>query len=175
MKTLKREPIGIREGIPIFSEVDPYIENYSKIASNHLSLSNGGKGNPWISKRKWNEMEDSTIYLVKRYSESMIVDRNGLKILDVGVGLGRLLNKIRNTVPNIREFHGMDIAMPYLRVSKSKGFDVVLSKIEDIPYSEGYFDMVTCTDVLEHVIDLNLCVSNRSCSQSGRLRALYGP
>ena len=52
----------------------------------------------------------------------------------------------------------MDISVEYLAVSQSKGIDVCLSRIEDMPYKPGMFDVVICTDVLEHVLDLNLCI-----------------
>ena len=81
-----------------------------------------------------------------------------MKVLDVGVGLGRLLEKLCSAHKNIDAF-GMDIATPYLKIARNKGIDVCLSKIEDIPYCEDFFDVILCTDVLEHVIDLNLCVS----------------
>jgi 2-polyprenyl-3-methyl-5-hydroxy-6-metoxy-1,4-benzoquinol methylase len=34
-----------------------------------------------------------------------------------------------------------------------------MSRIEDMPYKKGHFDVVVTTDVLEHVFDLNLAVS----------------
>src|SRR4029078_9982758 len=42
---------------------------------------------------------------------------------------------------------------------KRQGIEVCYSRIEDMPYTENTFDVITCTDVLEHVLDLNLCCS----------------
>ena len=54
----------------------------------------------------------------------------------------------------------MDISKHYLKIAKDKNIECALAKIEDMPYENEYFDIVTCTDVLEHVIDLNACLSN---------------
>lgn len=83
--------------------------------------------------------------------------------MDVGVGLGRLLNAIRTEAePNPKiaklDLHGMDISLPYLKIAYQTGLNVILAKIEDMPYTEEQFDLIICTDVLEHVVDLNLCI-----------------
>jgi SAM-dependent methyltransferase len=41
---------------------------------------------------------------------------------------------------------------------------VCLARVEDMPYADGLFDLVVCTDVLEHVLDLNV-----ACSQMIRV------
>src|ERR1700704_341282 len=82
-----REPIRIIGGIPVFSEPDKYIENYEKISHDHLKVMKKEGSNPWIDEGLWVEMEDSTAQLVERYGKP------GRPMLDVGVGLGRLLSR----------------------------------------------------------------------------------
>uniref|UniRef100_UPI004048783B class I SAM-dependent methyltransferase n=1 Tax=Algoriphagus sp. TaxID=1872435 RepID=UPI004048783B len=84
----------------------------------------------------------------------MTIIQNGDKILDVGVGLGRLLSKIDK---NVRKY-GVHISLSYLKEAKQKGIEVLKSKIEELPYLDDTFDIIITTDVLEHVFDLNLCV-----------------
>ena len=145
----KKEPLKIEDNIPFFSKSDEYTDNYEKISSDHLKIMEKDNHNPFMDEELWNEMEDSTISLIKEFS------KKGDKILDVGVGLGRLLSKV-----DLEDKYGMDISTGYLKVSSKKGINVCYSLIEDIPYKENMFDIVTCTDVLEHVLDLNNCVKN---------------
>ena len=144
-----REPLEYREGVPIFSKSDWYTKNYEKISADHLSSLFQSGENPFIKEELWVELEDSTARLVTKYAKS------GDTILDVGVGLGRLLSRF----PTLQRY-GMDISMSYLGIAKSKGINVCLADIEDMPYKIKLFDIVVCTDVLEHVIDLNYCLRN---------------
>jgi SAM-dependent methyltransferase len=52
----------------------------------------------------------------------------------------------------------MDVSIEYLKIAAKKSIKVCMSLVEDMPYKEGVFDMVVCTDVLEHVLDVNLAI-----------------
>ncbi len=145
----KKLALNIEDGIPIFSHTDFYVENYDRISSDHLKHFEATGHNPFMQEDYWEEVEKSTEELVSKY-----VAEANVKILDVGVGLGRLLERF----PKFNRY-GMDISRGYLRHAKAKGIEVCMSRIEEMPYKDGYFDMVITTDVLEHVIDLNLAVS----------------
>ncbi|MFX8075194.1 class I SAM-dependent methyltransferase, partial [Acinetobacter baumannii] len=54
---------------------------------------------------------------------------------------------------------GIDISLDYLRRAREAGISVCFSRIEDMPYKDGFFDAIVCTDVLEHVLDLNYCTA----------------
>jgi SAM-dependent methyltransferase len=51
----------------------------------------------------------------------------------------------------------MDISFSYLEMAQENGINVCYALVEDMPYREALFDLVVCTDVLEHVFDLNMC------------------
>lgn len=140
----KAAPLKHVDGIPVFSARNFYVENYERIASDHLSHLEKTGDNPFIPKEHWAEIERSTEALIRKYAPA------GCRILDVGVGLGRLLARR----PDLQRF-GMDISMGYLQRARAEGIDVCLSLIEDMPYRDGFFDVVVTTDVLEHVLDLN--------------------
>jgi 2-polyprenyl-3-methyl-5-hydroxy-6-metoxy-1,4-benzoquinol methylase len=93
------------------------------------------------------QSENATIELIRKYS---LVDH---LILDVGIGLARLLERF----PELRRY-GIDVSFGYLEGAQKKGIEVCYALIEEIPYKEETFDVVVCTDVLEHLIDLNLGV-----------------
>ncbi len=141
------------EGIPIFSIKDSYIDNYEKISCDHVSHMKKGLGNPFMDEKHWALNEMITADLIKKHTEGR------KKILDVGVGLGRLLANF----PGLDRY-GVDISMHYLRIAKEKGIKVCLARIEEMPYHDNFFDIVVCTDVLEHVIDLNYCVNKILCT-----------
>ncbi len=141
-----KEPISFHGIIPVFSCSNGYTANYEKISEDHLESLRRNGTNPFIPEDLWVEFEKSTAELVKKYS------KQGDRILDVGVGLGRLLFQF----PYL-ERYGMDISFGYLEIAQTRGINVCYALVEDMPYREALFDLVVCTDVLEHVFDLNMC------------------
>ncbi len=161
-RIFNKHPIDIIDGIPIFSNInEEYIKNYGKISHDHLKAIKEGCENPFIDPKLWEEMENSTLELIVKYL-GKFKQKKKIKILDVGVGLGRLLEKLINKVETSYELnlYGLDISLEYLKKAKEKGINVVLSKVEDIPFKKDFFDIIICTDVLEHVLDLNIAIKN---------------
>jgi SAM-dependent methyltransferase len=142
-----REPESVVDGIPIFAQRDEYVLNYETIAAGHLAAEGATGENPFIEERRWRDSEASTRDLLRRYSKA------GDRVLDIGVGLGRLLAPF----PDL-ERHGVDISLDYLRRASRQGIDVAMARVEDLPYPPDTFDLVLATDVLEHVLDLNEAV-----------------
>jgi ubiquinone/menaquinone biosynthesis C-methylase UbiE len=54
----------------------------------------------------------------------------------------------------------MDISKTYLNYISTHDVSLCLAKLEDAPYEDKFFDAVVCTDVLEHVIDLNQVITH---------------
>lgn len=161
----QKKPFSFFQGIPVFSKRNKYIENYEKISLDHLAeLQKTGK-NPFIPEDLWCELENSTKEMILKYA------RKG-KILDVGVGIGRLLSLL----PTSFDKYGMDISKYYLTIAKKKGIKVALALIDDIPYKENFFDVIVCTDVLEHVFDLNSSLKKiLFCLKKGGLLVIRVP
>lgn len=141
-----RQMIG---GIPVFSGPTRYTENYAKISQDHLKGLEETGENPFMPQRYMDDLEEVTAGIVNRHISE------GQRILDVGVGLGGLLSRVR-----CGQKFGMDISVDYLDVARSKGIECCMAMVEDWPYRDDCFDVITVTDVLEHVIDLNFCCGN---------------
>jgi SAM-dependent methyltransferase len=166
MNCYKNQPLRVQNGIPVFNEHDYYIENYDLISGDHLEHFLKTGANPFMDEDHWGEIENSTEYLIRKYAET-----SSFKILDVGVGMGRLLERFPDA-----EKYGVDISMGYLSYAKAKGIEVCMSKIENLPYFEEYFDLIVSTDVLEHVVDLNLVLSKiLFCLKNGGVFILRVP
>jgi len=132
---------------PVFSIVDDYIRNYERISDDHLAVFASKGVNPFMEEAFWLECEENTVGLVRRVTPA------AGRLLDVGCGMGRLLARL----PDYQRY-GMDISAGYLEHAATQ-FEVCLAKVEDMPYVDGFFDTVVCTDVLEHVLDLNAAVT----------------
>jgi len=71
--------------------------------------------------------------------------------LDVGCGPG---NVLESTNPADFELKvGCDISVQALRMTKSKGYLVVLGDAERLPFVDGYFDLITGYSLLHHLFD----------------------
>lgn len=142
----KREPLYFEDGIPVFTKFDFYVENYERIAKDHIGKISEGHENPFIEEELWIGLEVNTRAHIERHVKP------GSRILDIGVGLGRLLEPLTEYTR-----YGIDISLDYLKHARARGIDVAMAKIEDLPFQDGFFDAVVTCDVLEHVLDLNLC------------------
>jgi len=140
------KPLQVLRSIPVFSKRDAYMDNYDKIAADHISKITEFQENPFIEEELWVSLERQTREIIRKYVPK------GQRILDVGVGLGRLLEPLTEY-----ERYGVDISLDYLIIAKSRGIEVALAKVEDLPYAKGSFDAIVACDVLEHVFDLNYC------------------
>jgi SAM-dependent methyltransferase len=145
---------------PVFSDTDDYIKNYEKISADHLSVFEKEGTNPFMAEDFWNECEEITASLVRKFTPQ------GGTLLDVGCGMGRLLDML----PDYQRY-GMDISASYLSYAIRVNAEVCLAKVEEMPYRDGLFDTVVCTDVLEHVLDLNTAILQlfRVVKQGGHL------
>jgi len=141
-----RDPIDYVDGIAVFSPGDRYVDNYKKIALDHVGAVAATGNNPFMDEELWVELEESTRSLIEKHLP------DGARVLDAGVGLGRLMGRMTRL-----DRYGIDISIDYLKIARDKGFKVAFSKIEDMPYEDGAFDAVVVCDVLEHVIDLHAC------------------
>jgi SAM-dependent methyltransferase len=140
-----RPCLSVEDGIPIFMRRDAYVDTYERISQDHLAHADATGHNPFMDETLWRETEDATADQVARLVQT------GSRLLDIGVGLGRLLGRFPQC-----ERYGIDISLPYLRRTSSMGIRVGAALIEDIPFPDRSFDVLVCTDVLEHVLDLNL-------------------
>lgn len=136
------------EGIPVFAEYDEYTENYERIAVDLVEAMERTGENPFMSEETWLESEQRTRELLV----NLVVPRG--RVLDVGVGLGRLLGPLDEL-----ERYGIDIGWPNLRAASARGIECSFAKADDLPFVDAVFDVVVLTDVLEHVVDLNATLS----------------
>lgn len=73
------------------------------------------------------------------------------KILDVGCGPGVTLKFLTQN----NEIVGVDIIDEYLKIAKENGFSkIICHNVEEgLPFENECFDIVVCTDLLEHVFN----------------------
>lgn len=147
-----RRPSGTSRPCPTEMGRQDYADNYDRIAADHLEHWRAMKAspyqtNPWQTDEQVEATSASTAALVEKYS------RPGDSVLDAGCGMGELLSRVHD-----RRLFGCDLARAYLQVARRRGIDAIYAELEDLPYEAGQFDVVTATDVLEHVLDLNRVV-----------------
>ncbi|MCO6430268.1 MAG: methyltransferase domain-containing protein [Deltaproteobacteria bacterium] len=147
MDPYQKPPIASISDIPVFCSDNEYSENYQTISEDHLSALEKTGHNPFMDEALWQSIEAGTVKLIERHSQ-------GGKILDVGVGTGRLLSRLSSGY----EKFGVDISSAYLGLAAKQGINVCKAFVEELPYHDNFFDTVVTTDVLEHVLDLNTAV-----------------
>ncbi|OGH19073.1 MAG: hypothetical protein A3F31_01115 [Candidatus Levybacteria bacterium RIFCSPHIGHO2_12_FULL_38_12] len=77
-----------------------------------------------------------------------------VRVLDAGCGRGFYLQALEN-YRFIKEIHGVDINESYLSVARNNKKDrrvhIKNANIYKLPYPNGYFDLVICSELLEHL------------------------
>jgi SAM-dependent methyltransferase len=81
--------------------------------------------------------------------EQLGLRRGGL-LLDAGCGSGRMLDELSR----YGTAFGIDSSAAGVAAAQERGYaDVTLGIVEQMPYPDASFDLVTCLDVLEHTQD----------------------
>ena len=97
----------------------------------------------------------------------------GLDVCDVGVGQGRLFDRLAEGEP--RSLVGVDIAWPYLDRYRGGDNPVIMANAENLPYRDE-FDLLISTDVMEHVLNLgDFLVSAWDALRPGGTAVLRAP
>jgi SAM-dependent methyltransferase len=72
------------------------------------------------------------------------------RVLDAGCGTGRTMDDLRA----YGSVHGFDLNPQGVEHARGRGHaDVRVARVEEIPYADEAFDLVTCLDVIEHTPD----------------------
>ena len=93
----------------------------------------------------WRFGQDRRLELIECYARL-----EGKRILDIGCGLGTYIKKLRAFSWDV---YGVDVDPQKVKQAKQELDNIYLSPAEDLPFANGYFDVVLLHEVLEHVDD----------------------
>lgn len=115
--------------------------------------------------------------ILKFIPEAKLKKSQKLKVLDAGCGEGHLLQAIYKKSPHLL-IYGVDvtkIALASARKRLGKKAKLFLQDLTNLKFPEGYFDIVICADVLEHVHDYKKVIYNlkKVTKNGGRIIVSY--
>jgi SAM-dependent methyltransferase len=90
------------------------------------------------------------------------------RVLDAGCGSGRTLEELEP----YGEVHGIELDPQAAEFARSRGVgEVQIGRLEDLPWPDATFDLITCLDVIEHTPDdrATLTELRRVCKPGGWL------
>ena len=90
------------------------------------------------------------------------------RVLDAGCGSGRTLQEL----VDYGEVSGIELDPDAAEVAASTGYgEVLVGRLEELPWEDETFDLITCLDVIEHTPDdrLTLTELRRVCKPGGWL------
>ncbi|MDX1436929.1 MAG: class I SAM-dependent methyltransferase [Anaerolineales bacterium] len=99
--------------------------------------------------------------LYREITEKLPLPDQG-RLLDIGTGSGLQLEAIRRARPNM-ELYGLDLSRWAIRIAKANlvGLNIRLRQgtIEQAPYRDGFFDVVTCHSSMSYWKPLAPCLN----------------
>lgn len=102
------------------------------------------------SNRRWTSRLDYRYGLTKRCRTIMRYKKKG-QLLDVGCGTGEFLVRARELG---WQAYGTELSQYAATYARERwGLDVLTEEIEDIPFPDGFFDVITLWNVFEHLFD----------------------
>lgn len=96
---------------------------------------------------KFNERYKNFLHLINRYK----TDGN---LLDIGCGTGFFLKYVKKN--SFFNPYGVEPNDKLRKVAKlNSKLNIATGSLDQIPYNDNFFDVITCLDVLEHSININ--------------------
>jgi SAM-dependent methyltransferase len=92
----------------------------------------------------------------------------GAAILDAGCGSGRTMQEL----VDYGTVSGIELSEPAAEVARARGLgEVMIGRLEELPWAEESFDLITCLDVIEHTPDDRVTLAElwRVCRPGGYL------
>lgn len=92
------------------------------------------------------------------YLECLLPERgDGLRLLDVGCGVGHHLARLRSRGYQVA---GVDASKEMLRHARvnNPGAEILEADVDDLPFPEASFDIVLCVEVLRHIPRSERCI-----------------
>jgi SAM-dependent methyltransferase len=86
---------------------------------------------------------------IVRHEVARLVLPRGARILDAGCGSGRVLDELAQ----YGSVTGVDTSPLAAAAAEARGHEVSRARVEDLPFEDASFDLVTCLDVIEHTPD----------------------
>lgn len=97
----------------------------------------------------------------KKLSEVLkFVPNKPIKVLDVGCSSGIVTAQIEKTLPKKSKVHGIDSYKAAIDFAKTKypNISFAVADAHKLPFKNKSFDLVICTETLEHVTDPKLAL-----------------
>ena len=93
-----------------------------------------------------------------RIDLAMRVVEQGKRLLDLGCADGILAEQLR---ARFSEAHGVDISETALAIAGKRGIETHRVNVDEepLPFADGYFDAITCLDLIEHVFEPRVLIS----------------
>lgn len=108
-----------------------------------------------------------------RNRDQQIIDllqqKKTAKLLDLGCDTGDFTLKVAQKI-NTKYIYGVEIIEQNAKKAEKKGIKTSIQDIEKgLPFKSGFFDVVHCNQVIEHLFDIDFFVSeiNRVLKRSG--------
>ena len=92
----------------------------------------------------------------------------GARVLDAGCGSGRTLQEL----VDYGDVSGIELNTEAAALARGRALgDVEVGRLEELPWEDGTFDLITCLDVIEHVPDDTAALAEllRVCRPGGWL------
>jgi len=116
------------------------------------------------------KLNSPTSFRLRQSLKSIAGLKSGAKVLELGCGAGQFIREIKKIRPDL-DCYGCDISQHAIALAKqaNDGVSYGLSSENSSPYADGFFDGVLIYDVLEHVENPSLILTevNRVLKNGG--------